>query len=177
MSAWSGQRWLAAGARAALLHSGHSEHRTCTPCGFRALWRLLVHRCLAHQGRPCAESAVVDAWQALFTCAPSTYALHAQAVAALLPLAKFLSEHWLNCAVGSEPTSKFRSWGCRLQALLPSGIGVAVGDRSPSLPDLSFKRDELGMTFRSFSHTECIALVCRHVCVTKVDAAPGHWRR
>ena len=57
----------------------------------------------------------------------------AAVIAAVLPLARFLSEHWLNCAAapsaaaanGDDTSSKLRCWGCRLQTLLPSGIGIA----------------------------------------------------
>ncbi len=63
-------------------------------------------------------------------------------LAALLPLARFLSEHWLACAAGGQPSDcaadmqskdRLRCWGCRLQALLPSGIGIAGAVSQPAV--------------------------------------------
>ena len=54
-----------------------------------------------------------------------TFCMWAALAAALLPLARFLSEHWLNCAKGRGTDDKLRCWGCRLQTLLPSGVGIA----------------------------------------------------
>ncbi len=55
------------------------------------------------------------------------FCLVAAALGAALPLLKFASECFADCGA-AEPQGPVQCWTCRAQAMLPSGIGVAVGE-------------------------------------------------